>query len=198
MLTLAGIRRITVALPPRAPDTCDTSVSGLVAGALTSTAMLRARPSWPPRARSTIPSTPAIPSSACAPTVSRVLLAAVTGYQLPLTRPAVRPAATVVIRSPAAKSDQTCESPAVAGGVHGRSADASAASTVSCAPLTVIFAPSMASTDPDAAQRAQPPQVRRGHAARHRGDDVGHDQAGGGGPGEGGVRLGARPRPHYR
>ncbi len=93
-----------------------------------------------------IPSTPAIPSSACAPTVSRVLLAAVTGYQPPLTRPAVRPAATLVIRSPAAKPDQTAGLLAVAGGSHGRSAAASAASTVSCAPLTEIFAPSMAST----------------------------------------------------
>ena len=131
---------------PRAPDTCDTSVSGLVAGALTSTAMLRARPSRRPRFWSMMPSTPAIPSTACAPTVSRVLLAAVTGYRRPLTSRAVRPAATLVIRSPAAKPDQTRASPAVVGGSHGRSADALAASTVSCAPLTEIFAPSMAST----------------------------------------------------
>ena len=52
----------------------------------------------------------------------------------------------VVIRSPAAKADHSRWLAAVAGGVHGRNADAGAASTVSCAPLTVIFAPSMAST----------------------------------------------------
>ena len=51
---------------------------------------------------------------------------------------------------------------------------------------------------PDAAQLAQPGQVGRGHAARHRGDDVGHDQAGGGGPGEGGAATSGRRRRRFR
>ena len=121
---------MTVAWPPRAVSTWLTSVSGLLAGALTSTAMLRTRPSWRPRAASTIPSTPEIPAGACAPTVSSVLMPAVTGYRPPLASPAVRLAAAEVITSPAAKSDHTRGSLAVAGGVHGRSADSAAASTV--------------------------------------------------------------------
>src|SRR5580693_9281066 len=137
---------MTVALPPSAVSTWLTSVTGLLAGALTSTAMLRTRPSWRPRAASTIPSTPEIPAGACAPTVSSVLMPAVTGYRPPLASPAAWLAAAEVITSPAAKSDHTRWSLAVAGGVHGRSADAAAASTVSGRPLTVIFAPSMAST----------------------------------------------------
>ena len=52
----------------------------------------------------------------------------------------------MVIRSPAAKSDQTRWLTAVSGGVHGRSAAAGAPSTVSCVPFTVIRAPEMAST----------------------------------------------------
>ena len=58
-------------------------------------------------------------------------MAAVTGYRPPLASPAVWLAAADVITSPAAKSDHTRGSLAVAGGVHGRSADAAAASTVS-------------------------------------------------------------------
>src|ERR1700722_1542397 len=120
---------MTVALAPRAFFTCVTSVSGLVAGALTSTAMFRTRPSWRPRAWSTIPSTPEIPTGAWAQPVRRVLVPARPGYALPATSFAVRPAAAVVIRSPAARSVQSGESAAVAGGAHGRSAEAPAART---------------------------------------------------------------------
>ena len=147
VLTSAGTSRMTVALLPRAVSTWLTSVSGLLAGALTSTAMLRTRPSWRPRAESTIPSTPEMPTGACAPAVSSPLVPAVTGYRLPRTSPADWPADAVVTRSPSAKSDHSCVSLAVAGGVHGRNADSAAASTVSWRPLTVIFAPSIASTE---------------------------------------------------
>ena len=188
MLTSAGTSRMTVALPPRAVFTWLTSVSGLLAGALTSTAMLRTRPSWRPRAVSTIPSTPEIPTGACAPTVSRVLVAAVTGYWPPPGEPRrpvrrgggdevagreVRPHLRVARgrgRRPRAQRrlgrGEHGELPAVDGDLR----------------------PVDGEHGPDAAQLAQPGQVGRGHAARHRGDDVGHDQAGGGGPGEGGAR----------
>ena len=52
----------------------------------------------------------------------------------------------MVIRCPPAKADHIRWLAAVAGGVHGRSAAAGAASTVSRTPLTVIRAPSTAST----------------------------------------------------
>ena len=169
---------MTVALPPRAFFTCVTSVSGLLAGALTSTAMLRTRPSWRPRAWSTIPSTPEIPTGAWAPTVSVVLVPALTGYWPPLTSPAVRSAAAVVIRSPAAKSDHTGASPAVAGGVHGRSADSAGGEHGELRAVDGDLRPVDGQHRPDAAQLAQPGQVRLGHPARHRGDDVGHDQPG--------------------
>ena len=85
----------------------------------------------------------------------------------------------VVIRSPAAKSDHTWGSLAVAGGVHGRSADSAAASTVSWAPLTVIFAPSMASTTPTRSACAAGPDRPRSRRPGPTPDDVGHDQGAG-------------------
>src|SRR5579871_173858 len=65
---------------------------------------------------------------------------------MPVARWAVFAACAVVIRSPAWKADHNAALAAVAGGVHGRSAAAGAASTVISVPLTVIRAPSMAST----------------------------------------------------
>ncbi len=148
---------MTVALAPRAARTRAVSVTGLIVGALTSTAMWRTRPSARPRAESMIASTPAIGSSADTPIVSLVATPASAGYVLPGTSLAARAAPVVVIRSPAAKSVHTAVSAAVSGGVHGRSAAAGAASTVSGAPLTVIRAPSTAST-------ARTPLSRRSRA----------------------------------
>ena len=51
-----------------------------------------------------------------------------------------------MISCPARKADHTGALVAVVGGVQGRKAPSGAASTVSCFPLTVIRAPSMAST----------------------------------------------------
>ena len=116
------------------------------AGALISTATSWTRPSWLARDWFTIPSTPAIPSSAWPPNVSVVRAAAATGYLLPPASRADRAAGAVVMRSPAANRDHTCWLAAVAGGVHGRSAAAGAPSTVSGLPFTVIRAPSMGST----------------------------------------------------
>ena len=102
-------------------------------------------------------------------------------------------ACAVVIRSPAWKSDHSRGLAAVAGGVHGRSAAAGAASTVSRAPLTVIRAPSIGQHRPDAAELLDPGQVGRGHPAGHRGDHVGHDQARRGRPGEAVAAAAAGP-----
>ena len=116
------------------------------AGAFTSTATFLTRPSFLPSAWLTTPSTPATPSNAAPPSVIRALTAAATGYLPPLTRRAAVAACALVIRSPAWKADHTRWLDAVVGGVHGRSAAAGAASTVRRTPLTVIRAPSMAST----------------------------------------------------
>src|SRR5580693_3460019 len=137
---------MTCALAPSTDLTWRTSVVMSAAGAFTSTATFLTRPSFLPSAWLTTPSTPATPSNAAPPSVIRALTAAATGYLPPLTRWAAVAACALVIRSPAWKADHARWLDAVVGGVHGRSAAAGAASTVSRTPLTVIRAPSMAST----------------------------------------------------
>ena len=146
VLTDTGTRRMTWALPPSAALTAAAREVMSAAGALTSTATSWARPRRRACDWFTIPSTPAIPSSACPPNVSVVRAAAATGYPRPAASRADRADRAVVTRSPAANSDHTCRLAAVAGGIHGRSAAAGAPSTVSGLPLTVIRAPSMGST----------------------------------------------------
>ena len=150
--------------------------------------MLRTRPSWRPRAASTIPSTPEIPAGAWAPTVSSVLAARRDRVPAAADEPRrlvgggrgdhvagreVRPHPRVARgrgRRPRAQRR-------LGGGEHGE-----------LAAVDGDLRPVDGEHGPDAAQLAQPGQVGPGHAARHRGDDVGHDQAGGGGAGEGGAR----------
>ena len=157
----------------------------LTAGAFTSTATLLTRPSLAPSAWLTTPSTPDTPSSARAAVGD------------PRAGPRRRPgtccrrrggpavaAAAVVTRSPAWKADHIRWLAAVAGGVHGRSAAAGAASTVSQHAVDRDPRAVDGQHRPDAAEPPDPGQVGRGHPAGHRGDDVGHDQARRGRPGE--------------